>query len=371
VLSLTQALANSGPIQRTDAGELPDISLRVVSRLHDRDRWIGDRTTVTDIVPNNRALRLAWEQTRLPRTLLNEYSKHPFIWHSPHYTFPWKVRGRIPTIVTIHDMTFFDYPQFHERKKVAFFQRSIERAVTGADELVAVSEHTAHRIAARFPQHRPITVIPHGIDHSRFNETRTVADEEIVAQLGNEPFALFVGTLEPRKQVDLLIQAFDQIADRHPDLRLVLAGRDGWGMDAIQAALTAARHKERIVRLGYVKETILPALYRAARVTVYPSTVEGFGLPALEAMACGSPLIIASGTPMDDFASPAALRIRPTLGSLTEALDASVSDTDLRRAQREQGPRTASAFTWKRTATAHQRLYTELAQRRGVRTSLA
>lgn len=384
VLNVAQALGARSAGQPSEAALLPDISLRVVSQRRDTERWNAAGTSPDAVVPTNRFHRLLWEQMRLPTYLVDQYSQEPFIWHSPHYTFPWKVSGKIPTIVTIHDTTFFDFPQFHERKKVTFFRRAIQRSVFTADRLIAVSEHTAERIDDLFPRHRPVTVIPHGIDHRHFNTTRTVADQAVIDRLGGNPFALFVGTLEPRKQVDLLIRAFDAVAERQRDLRLVLAGRDGWGMARIEEALYSAKHKDRILRLGYVAEEELPALYRAAAVTIYPSSVEGFGLPALEAMACGSPLIIAKGTPMDSFAPAAAIRVGATQATeratqspesaekiqdeLIAAIEATVTDGPLRAEQLVAGPKTAAAYTWGRTADQHRALYAELADERGVRT---
>jgi len=118
---------------------------------------------VVDKAPSLRPLRLAWEQVRLPGVLRGlSVDVH----HAPHYTMP--ERARVPTVVTIHDMTFFDHPEWHERKKTPFFQRAIRVAATKADALVCVSAVTADRLRSRFAPSVPVHVIPHGVDHARF-----------------------------------------------------------------------------------------------------------------------------------------------------------------------------------------------------------
>ena len=115
VLNVAQALGARSAGQPSEAALLPDISLRVVSQRRDTERWNAAGTSPDAVVPTNRFHRLLWEQMRLPTYLVDQYSQEPFIWHSPHYTFPWKVSGKIPTIVTIHDTTFFDFPEFGKK----------------------------------------------------------------------------------------------------------------------------------------------------------------------------------------------------------------------------------------------------------------
>ena len=138
----------------------------------------------------------------------------------------------------------------------------------------------------------------------------------------DRPLVAFVGTLEPRKGVVPLVAAFDQVARAHPDAVLVLGGQTGWGMAETERALAAARHPERIVRTGYLPDEAVPALLRQAAVVAYPALEEGFGLPALEALACGAPLVTTEGTAMAEMAGGAALLVPPgDVAGLAAALD--------------------------------------------------
>src|SRR5205807_10466063 len=129
---------------------------------------------------------------------------------------------------------------------------------------------------------------------------------------GKAPYIGFVGTLEPRKDVPTLVRAFDEVADRHADIRLRIAGYAGWGAGDVDAAVTASRHRDRIDLLGYLAEDEVPAFLRSAAAVAYPSLAEGFGLPALEAMACGAPLVTTSGTAMEEVVGDGALLVPPS-----------------------------------------------------------
>ena len=138
---------------------------------------------------------------------------------------------------------------------------------------------------------------------------------------------VFVGTLEPRKGVAPLVAAFDLVAEANSDAVLVLGGQTGWGMGETERALAAARHRERIVRTGYLPDRAVPALLRRASVVAYPALEEGFGLPALEALACGAPLVTTEGTAMAEVAGGAALLVPPgDVGALAGALRAALDE---------------------------------------------
>src|SRR5581483_1773654 len=162
----------------------------------------------------------------------------------------------LPRVVTIHDLTFFDHPEWHERSKVPVFRRAIRVASQRAAALICVSESTAARLRDRLAPRVPVSVVPHGVDHVRFRpDAPAEEDAKVLAGLGvRQPFIAFVGTLEPRKAVDHLVRAFDRMASAHPDLRLVLAGGEGWGTEEIDAAIALARHGDRVVRTGYVPD---------------------------------------------------------------------------------------------------------------------
>jgi glycosyltransferase involved in cell wall biosynthesis len=329
-------------------------------RRDDRDRWRGingpQPGAVRAVVPNRRPLRLLWEQARLPALLARSGA---VVHHAPHYTMP--DRATLATVVTIHDLTFLEHPEWHERSKVKVFQRAIRGAARRATALVCVSAVTAARLDdLRRPTGR-VFVIPHGVDHATFrpDEPAAGADEDVLVALGlRPPYIVFVGTLEPRKAVPDLVAAFDRIADSHPALSLVLVGRTGWGLTDIEKSITGARHAERIRRTGYVPDGAVPALLRRAAVAAYPSLEEGFGLPALEALACGTPLVTTAGTAMAEVSGEAALLVAPrSVEELAAALEAQLAggaDVDVRR---RRGIDAAAGYTWQRCAQSHIEAY--------------
>jgi glycosyltransferase involved in cell wall biosynthesis len=171
-----------------------------------------------------------------------------------------------------------------------------------------------------------------------------------------------VGTLEPRKDVPTLVRAFDRVASRHADLTLVLAGFPGWGARQVEEALAASAHGDRVRLLGYVAQDDVPPLLREAAVVAYPSLEEGFGLPALEALACGAPLVTTTGTAMEEVADGAAVLVPPSdpeaLASALEAVLAGGQDVEARR---RQGVELAARYTWEACADAHVEVYRSLA----------
>jgi glycosyltransferase involved in cell wall biosynthesis len=268
----------------------------------------------------------------------------------------------VPCVVTIHDCTFFDHPEWHVRSKALFFRRAIRHAAAHAAALVCVSEVTATRLRACCDVRAPIVVAPHGVDHARFTprEPSPGADRALLAGNGippDRPLVAFVGTLEPRKGVASLIAAFDRAADAQKDALLVLCGQSGWGMAETEHALAQARHRDRIVRVGYLPDDAVPALLRMAAVVAYPALEEGFGLPALEALACGAPLITTEGTAMAEMAQGAACLVPPgDDAALADALGSALAhgraaaDVAWRR---EVGLVRASHFTWSASIDLH------------------
>lgn len=335
-----------------------DVAVTFVARRDDAARWsaLGHHVRVAAAAPARRPLRLGWEQARLPRVLAGLGVD---VHHGPHYTMP--ERARLPKVVTVHDLTFFDHPEWHERAKVPFFRRAIRVAARHADAVVCVSCTTADLLRERCSPLAPVHVVPHGVDLDRFTAAPldTAADDAHLAALGvRPPYVLFVGTIEPRKDVPTLVRAFDRIAAAHRDIRLVLAGGDGWGTAPVDAAVAEARHGRRVVRTGYVPDDAVPALLRRAAAVAYPALEEGFGLPALEALACGAPLVTTSGSAMEEVAGAASLLMEPgDVDSLAAALDMLVRGDAGLEARRRRGLEIAARHTWAASADGHVEAY--------------
>jgi glycosyltransferase involved in cell wall biosynthesis len=236
---------------------------------------------------------------------------------------------------------------------------------------------TAERLRRLLSPRCPVFVAPHGVDHARFSpvgagagssDAAADADAGLLEEAGlrpDLPYVIHLGTIEPRKGVTDLVAAFDRVAGSHSELELVLAGIDGWGSAEVTRAVAACRYPDRIRRLGYVADNVVPALLRGARVVAYPSHEEGFGLPALEALACGAPLVTTSGTAMAEVAGSAAWTV--TAGD-AEGLAAALEDVlaagaiELSR-RRAEGIERAAVFTWERAAAAHVAAYRAVAAR--------
>jgi glycosyltransferase involved in cell wall biosynthesis len=349
----------------TRLSQARDVELFVLCRRGDADRWLAAGVpTVIDRAPPARPVRLAWEQVELPRILDQlEVDVH----HGPHYTMP--MRSGAPKVVTVHDMTFFDHPEWHERAKVMFFRRAIRAAAAKADALITGSGSAAGRIREILAPEREPFLIPHGVDHARFkplDPTDRIGaqhDESARARLGiRQPYVTFVGTLEPRKDVPNLVRAFDLVAATMPDLRLVLAGAPGWGMEAIEAAIGNSRHRSRVKRVGYITEDEKVSLLRGAAAVAYPSIEEGFGLPVLESLASGGPLITTRGSAMAEVVDDAAILVTPCdVGELADALETTVRGGPEVDRRRRRGISVAAAYTWEASAAAHLEVYRTVA----------
>jgi glycosyltransferase involved in cell wall biosynthesis len=340
-----------------------DCRLTLLARRDDGPRWAlmapGER--VVTVAPPRRPARLLYEQARLGSVVAGLDSPPVAVHHGPHYTMPrW---SKVPCVVTVHDLTFFDHAEWHEASKVTWFRAAMRYSVAHAAAIICVSEMTAGRLRDILSPRCPVVVVPHGVDQARFvpGEPRPGADGEVLERLGlHRPYVLHVGTLEPRKGIADLVAAFDRLAGDQTELELVLAGGAGWKAGPVMRSVAVARSRERIRRLGYVADADVPALLRRARAVVYPSLEEGFGLPALEALACGTSLVTTSGTPMAEIAGDSALLVPPgeplaLAAAIETAISEHASGDDSRR--RADGLAIASRYTWEACAEGHLAAY--------------
>jgi glycosyltransferase involved in cell wall biosynthesis len=296
----------------------------------------------------NPALRLLWEQTAFP--ILAARHKLDLL-HSLHYTIPLAYPGR--SVVTFHDLTFFLFPHLHILPKRVFFRTFIQLSRRRAAAIIADSESTrqdAIRLA-NVPPGKIHTVLL-GVTPD-FHPESDPAALQSVRQMYNLPerFLLFVGLLEPRKNLPVLLQAFASLPPQQPQAKLVIVGRQGWMYQQTLQLVQSLGLEQQVHFTGYVNQADLPRVYNLAEMAVYPSTYEGFGLPVLEAMACGTPVITTNVSSMPEIAGEAGVMVPPgDMTALAQAIERLLSDPLERQRRAALGLERAAQFTWERTA---------------------
>lgn len=308
-----------------------------------------------------RFFRLIWEQSVLPWLV----QKHNVdVLHGPHYSLPLLNPGR--SVVTFCDMIFFLYPELHSLSKRIFFQQMMRVSARRADKIITISESTArdllHFLGDQLLPDK-VRAIPLAVsDHFKYvNDPARVA--RICAQYGLQArdFILFVGVLEPRKNIPTLLHAYRDLLDRGFRQQLAVVGRPGWMFDDIFTTVKSLKLEAHVVFTGYVSVEDLPYLYHGARVFVYPSIYEGFGLPVLEAMACGTPVVTSNVSSLPEIVGQAGLLVDPRdPGQLAQAIERLVVDDDLHRSLQECSRQRAAQFSWERTARETLRVYSSV-----------
>lgn len=313
---------------------------------------------------SDRWATILWYRLRLPLPV-DWLAGRCDLFHGPSFTLP-PCRAR--ALVTVHDLSYLRYPQGAHPALLAWLTSAVRRSLQRAHHVLADSQNTRQDLVELLdvPAGR-ITVVGAGVD-ARF---RPVEDRQALEQVRAryrlpERFVLGVSTLEPRKNFTGLIAAFDQLAARPlpgAPLHLVIAGGKGWLYDDIFAAAAASPARQRIHFIGFVSDDDLPALYSLAEVFAFPSHYEGFGIPVLEAMACGTPVVCADNSSLPEVAGDAALMVEATdTEGLADALRRLITDADLRRELRRRGLAQAARFSWEAAARRLLAVYDSFAE---------
>jgi glycosyltransferase involved in cell wall biosynthesis len=277
-------------------------------------------------------LGVLWQQTMLPRIAGD------VLW-APHGTLP--LAGRMPSVITIHDLSSLTMPGRHRIKTVLSFNVLVGRSLERATRIAAVSRVTADDLVRSF-----------GIASSRIAIVPNGVDELFTPEGGEGDYILFAGTLEPRKGIDDLLAAWRSLP--RPAPRLVICGGAGWG--------NVVTLGEGVEATGYVSQERLRELYRHAIAFVYPSRHEGFGIPPLEAMACGAPVIATKTGAIPEYGEGIAMLVDPgDVEGLRRALRRLLGDRPLRDEMRARGPQRASHYRWDRSAALMTELLTDAA----------
>lgn len=304
-------------------------------------------------------VRNIWMQSSLPLALRQT---HPDVCHYPNYLAP--LISGCPSVVTIHDMTLFITPRLHSFKKLALDRTLIPHVARKAAAIITVSNSARHDIVRflKVPKGK-VRVIPNAVS-PMFRPVCDAAQLEATRRRYGlrEPFILYVGTIEPRKNIARLAQAFAQLKRRGLPHKLALVGQPGWHVGPIFAEIERLGIKRDTLFTGYVPAEDLPALYSLAETMAFPSIYEGFGLPVLEAMACGAPVVTSRSSSLAEVAGDAALLVNPfCVDELADALYRLHKEPDLRAELRERGLNRAALFTWESAARATVDLYEQVA----------
>jgi glycosyltransferase involved in cell wall biosynthesis len=262
-------------------------------------------------------------------------------------------RSRTRWIVTLHDAFAYVQPQLHNRLDNWRYRWMLPRLIRRADSVITVSQCSRQDLIhhLKLPDEQ-VRVIAEGVDE----KFRPIVDErerrQVLARYGiKPPYLLYLGAITARKNITQLLEAFARVCQRHPDLILVVGGKRQWHTDEVDMALAHGESMQQVHFTGYVRDADLPALYSAASAFVFPSSYEGFGLPPLEAMACGTPVITSNTSSLPEVVGDAALTINPSdVDELAAAIERALTDQNLRADLRRRGLARAARFTWERTA---------------------
>jgi glycosyltransferase involved in cell wall biosynthesis len=319
------------------------------------------------------APNFSWRPTRLTERWLARlwYRLHLPLWietwtgpldlfHAPDFVLP-PVRPDTRTIVTIHDLSFVREPETVMPGMLPHLHKWVPHSVRRADHVIAVSEATRQDLIKLYqtPPEK-ISVLYHGVTPN-FEPVTDPAKLAAVRQkygLGERPFVLSVGTIQPRKNYQRLIQA---LAKLNSPVALVIIGSKGWKYEDIFNEVARLDLAERVHFLGFVADADLAALYSAATLFVYPSLYEGFGLPVLEAMACGTPVVASNQSALPEVVGEAGLLVNPRdVEAMAAAIARLLTEPDLHRCLAEAGRARAANFTWANMALKLLDLYQKI-----------
>lgn len=262
------------------------------------------------------------------------------------------VSSKVKSLTVIHDLAFLHYPEFVQSRNLARLKKFVPLAIEKSDRIVAVSESTKQDIVKSYkvdPQ--KIDVVSNAVNHKVFFPQKLKLETQKKYRLPNN-YILFIGNIEPRKNIHGIIEAFGKLPvklqETHP---LVLVGGKGWNDEAIKSALNKSGAKQHITMVGYVDDQDLAQVYAGAQIFVFPSFYEGFGLPVLEAMACGTPTITSRVSSLPEVGGDAVLYVDPKQSStIVDAVKKLLLDTTLQGQLVKKGITHSKKFSWEQSA---------------------
>lgn len=309
----------------------------------------------------NRAYKLMYSFVPLPYKLF--FGNNADISHFMNYHVPPGVSGKIITMV--YDMVYKAFPETMNKKTLTMLCLNMKRSCSRADAIITISSFSKNEIIKYLdvPPEK-IYVMPCGVDSTIFHAQY---DAEQVSKVKDiygisDDYYLYLGTLEPRKNIVRLIEAYSLLRSRNSCVpKLVIAGGKGWLYDDIFAKVNQLGLQDDVLFTGYVDTSHVPLLFKGAYAFVFPSIYEGFGLPPLEAMACGTPVITSNVASLPEVVGDAALLVDPySVDSIADGMEKIISDSQLRFHLSKRGLKRASEFSWDNSARIVLDIYSKL-----------
>jgi glycosyltransferase involved in cell wall biosynthesis len=285
------------------------------------------------------------------------------IFHSPNYFLP---PHKGTSVATIHDLSHVWYPRFHPAARVDFLNRALPDSIQRATYLITDSEYVRREVIERF-QWSPerIASIPLGVD-AVYRPISAGELTPLLASLGLQPghYSLFVGTVEPRKNIGTLLSAYTRLpGEVRRAYPLVICGSSGWNSDDLHQRFESATREGWLRYLKFVPQGLLPSLYAGARLFVYPSIYEGFGLPPLEALASGVPVLSSNTSSLPEVVGESARLLEPMdIDAWVHGISTGLSDDEWYRSAKVVGPEHAKQFTWAKCVAATVKAYQSAAR---------
>ncbi len=363
VIDYTPAVRQSAGIGRIIRGQIQalidlvpgtDLRLFVNGHISEADRFAAPLPLVGTPLSERNMVRL-WHRLNSPWPPVEWFTGGPIdLFHATDFVLaPSKARRKV---VTVHDLAFLFYPEAAMPSLERYLNLVVRRSVERADHVIADSANTATDLTEQWGvDPTTISVVQGAVDHFHFRPVTDPAKQQAVRDryaIGDGPFILGLSKLQPRKNFERLIQAFAQ-ARQAADLphRLIIGGSKGWLFDQIFATVQGLGLADVVHFPGFIRDADLPALYSAADFFAYPSLYEGFGLPILEAMACGVPVLTGDNSCLPEAGGDAALYVdAEEVTSIAAGLIRLAQESELRSTLRSAGLIQAATFTWERSA---------------------
>ena len=358
-LELARALAEGQPQDEIEI--VSPLPFEFIPRAASASDVNGLPQNLSLVYQRSSLLTRRWWAIGLPRYV----ARHPFdIFHGTNFEGP--LRSCCPSVLTIHDLSMWVCQETHNRRLARRQRRRLPRMARMANMIITPTESVREEVCEHLNiPHEKVVAVPEAA-RSVFRPAASNEAAAVRQRLGvSDEFFLFVGTIEPRKNLLTLLRAFEKIAPSvDPTSQLVLSGRRGWLIDDLYREIDQSPVRDRIRLTDYLSDEDLRALYSSCRVFIYPSLYEGFGLPPLEAMACGAPVIASRLPSISEVCGEGARLVEPmSVNSLAQAISELLNDQVARESLARLGLCRAAEFSWQRAARAKREVYDEAIRR--------